>query len=210
MDAFGVNHNLMLMVSDTLRVAVQTGHIPLKDVSANIKTDDIVRNLQMFSKSLEIDFNIRRPKIAVLGLNPHAGEEGLLGSEENEIIIPAINIAKEKGINALGPYPSDGFFGTELYNKFDGILAMYHDQGLIAFKILAFESGVNFTAGLPVIRTSPAHGTGFNIAGKGIADESSFREAIYRAIKIIKNREMYEELNENPLKSRIELEREKE
>jgi 4-hydroxy-L-threonine phosphate dehydrogenase PdxA len=151
-------------------------------------------------KSLNLDFGFRRPKIAVLGLNPHAGDNSLLGREEAEIILPAIEKAKQEGILAFGPYPSDGFFGAGSFTRFDGILAMYHDQGLTPFKTLSFDSGVNFTAGLPVIRTSPVHGTAFSIAGKGIASENSFRQAIYLGCDIYRNRLMYSEITKNPLK----------
>jgi 4-hydroxy-L-threonine phosphate dehydrogenase PdxA len=146
------------------------------------------------------DFGIRKPRIAVLGLNPHAGDAGVLGKEEQEVIAPAIQKANEEGIIALGPYPSDGFFGSENFARFDAILAMYHDQGMTPFKSLSFESGVNYTAGLPIIRTSPAHGTAFEIAGQGVASESSFRSALYLAIDLHKNRVNHNELTKNPLK----------
>jgi 4-hydroxythreonine-4-phosphate dehydrogenase len=146
------------------------------------------------------DFEIRKPKIAVLGLNPHAGDNGVIGDEEKNIIIPAINQLKEEGMLVYGPYPADGFFGNESYKNFDAVLAMYHDQGLIPFKTIAFNSGVNFTAGLPVVRTSPDHGTAYDIAGKNIASEESFRRAIYTAIDIYKVRKLYKEISANPLK----------
>ncbi len=179
---------LMTMVSEeaALRVAVVTGHIPLVNVPSALSTDVIVKKLNLLYKSLKNDFHIIKPKIAVLGLNPHAGEEGLLGKEEQEIIIPLINDLRAKGLLIFGPYPADGFFASQTYKKFDGILAMYHDQGLIPFKTIAFESGVNYTAGLPVIRTSPDHGTAYEIAGKDKADESSFRHALYLAVKLAK------------------------
>lgn len=179
---------LMTMVSEeaSLRVAVVTGHIPLANVPSALTTDVIAKKLNLLYKSLKNDFHIIKPKIAVLGLNPHAGEEGLLGKEEQEIITPLINDLRAKGLLIFGPYPSDGFFGNQIYKKFDGVLAMYHDQGLIPFKTMAFESGVNFTAGLPVIRTSPDHGTAYEIAGKDKADESSFRHALYLAAKLAK------------------------
>ena len=146
------------------------------------------------------DFEIRKPKIAVLGLNPHAGDNGVIGDEEKNIILPAINQLKEEGMLVYGPYPADGFFGNKTYEKFDAVLAMYHDQGLIPFKTIAFNSGVNFTAGLPVVRTSPDHGTAYDIAGKNVASEESFRRAIYTAIDIYKVRQFYKEITANPLK----------
>jgi 4-hydroxythreonine-4-phosphate dehydrogenase len=196
---FNVPEVLMLMVSQRLKVGVVTGHIPLRDVPSNLNKDQILSKIKILHQSLIEDFAILRPKIAVLGLNPHAGDGGLLGNEEQEIIIPAIEKAKEENILAYGPYPADGFFGSDQLEMFDGILAMYHDQGLAPFKALAFEKGVNYTAGLPVVRTSPAHGTAYEIAGKDIASPDSFREAIFLALKIHSNRMMYRELNANPL-----------
>ena len=152
------------------------------------------------NQSLILDFGIRKPRIAVLGLNPHAGDNSLLGTEEKEVISPAIKQAEDEGIMAFGPFPADGFFGAGSFSKFDGILAMYHDQGLTPFKALSFDSGVNFTAGLPFVRTSPVHGTAFPIAGKGEASENSFRQAIYLACSIFKNRQLYSEISKNPLK----------
>lgn len=152
------------------------------------------------NQSLIRDFGIRKPRIAVLGLNPHAGDNLLIGNEEAEVIIPAMNLAEKEGIMTFGPYPADGFFGAGSFAKFDGILAMYHDQGLSPFKALSFDSGVNFTAGLPFIRTSPVHGTAFDIAGKGEASENSFRQAIYMACDIFRNRKLYSEISQNPLK----------
>ncbi len=200
-DEFGNGGSLMLLISDVLKVGVVTGHIPLTDVSKSITKEKIVAKLKILNKSLKEDFTIRKPRIAVLGLNPHAGDDGLIGQEEQDIIIPAIEEAKNKGIMALGPYPADGLFGSNNLSKFDAILAMYHDQGLIPFKTISFSSGVNFTAGLPIIRTSPDHGTAFEIAGQGTADEESFRQAVYSAIDIFKNRNSNEELSKNPLKS---------
>lgn len=185
---FEVKDSLMMMVAEQLRVGVATGHMPLKEVSVTLNKELLQRKIKLMIQSLKNDFGIIKPKIAILGLNPHAGEEGLLGSEENEIIIPLINEMKDKGNLVFGPFPSDGFFGLATYQKFDGVMAMYHDQGLAPFKALAFENGVNFTAGLPVIRTSPDHGTAYNIAGKGQADESSMREAIYVALDVLKHR----------------------
>jgi len=185
---FDVPDSLMFLVSPNLRVGVVTGHIPLSEVSNQLTREKITSKIQQMIFSLQHDFGINKPKIAVLGLNPHAGEEGLLGEEEINIIRPAILELKKKGNLIFGAYPADGFFGQGEYRKYDAVLAMYHDQGLIPFKTLAFENGVNFTAGLPVIRTSPDHGTAFNIAGKNLADETSMREAIFTAIDIVKQR----------------------
>ena len=191
---------VMLMVSHNLKVGVVTGHIPLSDVSKNITRDKILSKLRIISKSLVEDFSVTNPRIAVLALNPHAGDNGLIGNEEQNIIIPALDQARSEGITALGPYPADGFFGSGDFTKFDAILAMYHDQGLIPFKFSSFDQGVNYTAGLPVIRTSPAHGTAFDIAGEDKASPDSFREALYLAIDIHKNREIHREISANPLK----------
>lgn len=199
---------LMLMVGEGLRVAVVTGHTPVNQITSGITIDNILNKLEILQKTLERDFGIRGPKIAVLGLNPHAGDNGLIGNEESEIIIPAINKAKEKNIIALGPYAADGFFGSRAYEKFDAVLAMYHDQGLIPFKTLNYMSGVNYTAGLPVIRTSPAHGTAFEIAGSGVASEDSFREAMFLGIDIYRHRELYTEITSNPLEIKLNLKEE--
>ncbi len=192
--------SLMILLNDTIRVALVTGHIPLSQVVSTLTKGDIVQKLRVFNYSLKQDFNIRKPRIAVLSLNPHAGEDGLLGSEEAEIIAPAMAEANELGILCFGPYAADGFFGSGQYTKFDGVLAMYHDQGLAPFKALAMESGVNYTAGLPIIRTSPAHGTAYDIAGKGLASEESFRSALYLAIDLFRNRTEFRELKANPLR----------
>ena len=192
---------VMLMVSPQMKIGVATGHIPISEVSEQLTKELIIKKLRIINKSLIEDFAIRKPRIAVLGLNPHAGDNGLLGKEEQEIIIPAIEYAKEKGIMAFGPFPADGFFGSDSFSKFDAVLAMYHDQGLIPFKALAFDSGVNYTAGLSIIRTSPAHGTAYNLAGKNRASEESFRQAMYLAIDIFKNRQQYAEITKDPLKS---------
>ena len=191
--AFGATDSLMFLVAEEVRVGVVTGHIPLKDVAKKVNAESIKIKLNLMIKSLIEDFNISKPRIAVLGLNPHAGEDGLLGDEEISIILPVIKDFKDRGHLVFGPYPADGFFGMLHQKKFDGVLAMYHDQGLIPFKSLAFESGVNFTAGLPIIRTSPDHGTAYNIAGKNIADEGSMRAAIFQAYDIIKNKGHWEE-----------------
>lgn len=185
---FGAKDSLMFLVSEDLRVGVVTGHIPLQEVSKRITGDLIIDKVKLMASSLKNDFGILKPKIAVLGLNPHAGEEGLLGQEEIDIIKPAMEKCKEDGLLVFGPFPSDGFFGTGHFKKVDGVLAMYHDQGLIPFKTLAFDSGINFTAGLPVVRTSPDHGTAYDIAGKNMADEKSMREAIFLACDIVQAR----------------------
>ncbi len=190
---------LMLLMNDRIKVGVVTGHIPISEVPKKITKEAIAEKLTILNQTLKQDFAIEKPKIAVLSLNPHAGDNGLIGKEEETIIKPVLNEAREKGIMALGPYPADGFFGSDDYTKFDAILAMYHDQGLAPFKALAFDSGVNFTAGLSYIRTSPAHGTAYSIAGENIASETSFREAIYSAIDVYKNRVRYMEFSKNPL-----------
>ncbi len=199
-DLSGEAEALMLMISGNLRVALVTTHIPLKEVHTALTKEKIVAKIVAFEASLKKDFGIIRPKIAVLGLNPHAGENGKMGQEEQEVITPAIKQAKTEQILAFGPYPADGFFGSRSRNEFDGILAMYHDQGLTAFKALAFEDGVNYTAGLPIVRTSPDHGTAFDIAGKNQASEHSLRNAIYVAIDVLKNRKLFKQIHANPLK----------
>jgi 4-hydroxythreonine-4-phosphate dehydrogenase len=197
---FGVADNLMFLVSNTLRVGVVTGHIPLGRVRQSVTKEKIAQKLTFMMRSLKQDFGIEKPKIAVLGLNPHAGEEGLLGNEELEVIRPVINEWRNKGQLVFGPYPADGFFGTRSYLKFDAVLAMYHDQGLIPFKTIAFEEGVNFTAGMPAVRTSPDHGTAYDIAGKGIADETSMLQAIYTAVDVARQRKEFMDLEANALK----------
>jgi len=192
---------LMFLISEDLRVGVVTGHIPVKDVPTSITKDGIINKLRLINDSLKNDFWIEKPKIAVLGLNPHASDNGLLGAEEAEIITPAIKEAFDKGIICFGPYPADGFFGNGSYKQFDAVLAMYHDQGLIPFKTLAFHNGVNYTAGLSFVRTSPDHGTGYDIAGKGLADPTSFTEALFSAIHIVKNRREQEEMLQNQLRT---------
>ncbi|MDR1730239.1 MAG: 4-hydroxythreonine-4-phosphate dehydrogenase PdxA [Prevotellaceae bacterium] len=191
---------LMLMVNDILKVAVVTGHLPLKDVASHITEERIISKLKELNLSLIRDFGVIKPRIAVLGLNPHSGDNGVLGTEEQEIIIPAIRKANDKGILCFGPYPADGFFGAGSFGYFDAVLAMYHDQGLAPFKAISMESGVNYTAGLPVIRTSPAHGTAYDKAGIGEASEESFRNALYLACDIFNNRKTYSEITKNPLK----------
>ncbi len=189
--SFGKDEPLMLMVWNDLRVGTLTGHIPLKNVSSAISPSLIQQKLAIFAKSLEMDFGINKPKIAVLGLNPHAGDGGVLGNEETEVIAPAIANVKKEGILAFGPYPADGFFGSGSWKKYDGVLAMYHDQGLAPFKSIAAGGGVNFTAGLSIVRTSPAHGTAYEISGQNVASEESFRQALYLAIDIANQRLEY-------------------
>lgn len=190
---------LMLLVNDVMRVAVVTGHIPVKDIATTLNAELITSRLTILNTSLKKDFTIIRPRIAVLGLNPHAGDEGVIGNEE-EMIRQAMKEAEKNGILCFGPYPADGFFGSGNFNRFDGILAMYHDQGLTPFKTISMEQGVNFTAGLPVIRTSPAHGTAYDLAGKNQASEESFRQAVFMAYDIFRNRKQNLELEANPLK----------
>ena len=196
---FDTKNPLMLLISDNLRVGVATGHLPLKDVPAAITKELILSKLKTLHYSLVSDFACTNPRIAVLGLNPHAGDNGVIGNEENEVIIPAIQSANQQGITALGPFAADGFFGSGQYTSFDAILAMYHDQGLAPFKALTFDKGVNYTAGLPVVRTSPGHGTAFDIAGENLASGESFTQAIYQAIDIVRNRAIYDEISSNPL-----------
>ncbi len=200
---------LMFLVAGNLRVGVVAGHVPIAQVASYITADKIVDKLRIMNQSLRTDFNIDGPRIAVLGLNPHAGDNGFLGSEEQDIIAPAIAAAQAEGICAMGPYPADGLFGSEALSRFDAVLAMYHDQGLAPFKALAFTSGVNFTAGLPIIRTSPDHGTAYDIAGMDKADCTSMREAIYLAIDVARNRKMNQELEANKMKTVVESHRER-
>ncbi|MDE5571036.1 MAG: 4-hydroxythreonine-4-phosphate dehydrogenase PdxA, partial [Prevotella sp.] len=182
---------LMILMNDSLRVALVTTHLPVKDIAKAVTKEAIVEKATIFHQALKRDFRVSSPRIAVLSLNPHAGDNGLLGSEEKDIIAPAIEELAAKGIQAFGPYAADGFFGSGTYDHFDGVLAMYHDQGLAPFKAIALESGVNYTAGLPIVRTSPDHGTAYDIAGQGCADENSMRQAIYTAIDVFRNRQFY-------------------
>ncbi len=198
-DSFQTKDVLMLMVSEVMKVGVVTGHVAISKVPALVTKEAILSKLRILNQALIQDFAVRRPKIAVLGLNPHAGDQGVMGQEEQLVIIPAINQANNEGIAAMGPYPADGFFGSENFAKFDAILAMFHDQGLVPFKTLNFDSGVNYTAGLPVIRTSPGHGTAYEIAGKGEASPNSFRQALYLATDLFKNRRSHKILTSNPL-----------
>ena len=199
---FGKDDGLMFLCSENLRIGVVTNHLPIAKVSESITIEKIMSKLRLMDDSLKRDFGIVKPKIAVLGLNPHAGDGGSLGSEEIDIIIPAIRQASKEKILAFGPYSPDGFFGTHMQSSFDAVLAMYHDQGLIPFKALAFDSGVNFTAGLPVVRTSPDHGTGYDIAGKNKAWSGPMQKAIYAAIDFSCNRRTYQEIHANPLEER--------
>ena len=198
-DMSGVEDALMMMVAGNLRVALVTSHIPLSDVAKTVTKEKIIAKLKQFDNSLRKDFGIIKPKIAVLGLNPHAGEQGKLGTEESETIIPAIQQANKEGILTFGPFPADGFFGSRMISEYDGILAMYHDQGLTGFKTIAFDDGVNYTAGLPIVRTSPDHGTAFDIAGKGMASPQSFRSAVYLAMDIYRTRQFVKDITSNPL-----------
>ncbi len=191
---------LMVLIADDLRVAVATGHIALKDVSQTLSKELIVEKLRLFERSLREDFIIERPRIAVLALNPHAGDGGLMGDEEKDIIQPAIEEARKGGIEAYGPYSADGFFGARSHKKFDGVLAMYHDQGLAPLKALGMDNGVNLTTGLAFVRTSPDHGTAYDIAGRGVANGDSMRQAIYLAIDVARNRRAHAMHTANPLK----------
>jgi 4-hydroxythreonine-4-phosphate dehydrogenase len=198
--AFDLTDVLMLMTASNLRVALVTEHVAVKDIAASISKENILSKLNILQGSLKRDFGIEKPRIAVLGLNPHAGDEGLIGAEEQDIIKPAVKESKEKGVQVFGPYSADAFFARGQFQFFDAVLAMYHDQGLIPFKSLAVGEGINFTAGMPAVRTSPDHGTAFDIAGKGKADASSFQAAIFECIDIIKRRATYEENHSNPLR----------
>lgn len=199
----GGKESMMILCNDNLRVALLTKHLPLSKIPENIKEETIIEAVEKFASTLKQDFGIVRPTIAVLSLNPHGGDGGLLGVEEEEIIKPAINQLSQKGVLAFGPFPADGFFGHGSYKKFDGVLAMYHDQGLAPFKTIATSGGVNFTAALPYVRTSPDHGTAFDIAWKGEADPTSMREAIYMAIDIFRRRQIFKESNAHPLKKYV-------
>lgn len=197
----GAKEALMILASPVLKVALVTEHVPVSKITSLITVENILSKLRILNQSLLADFCIRKPRIAVLSLNPHAGDDGLVGREEIDIIIPAIEKAKAEGIVAVGPFAADGFFGSDTFQKFDAVLAMYHDQGLAPFKALTFEDGVNFTAGLPYVRTSPAHGTAYDLVGKDAASENSFRQAMFMACDIFKNRMEYKQLTSNPMKS---------
>jgi len=192
--------SLMMMVCDRIRIGIVTNHLALKDVPAALTHDLLRDKMLIMNDSLKRDFGLTRPKIAVLALDPHAGDDGVIGDFDKRIIRPVIDEVQAQGVLAYGPFPSDGFFGSSEFNKFDGVLALYHDQGLIPFKLMSFTEGVNYTAGLPYVRTSPAHGTGYDIAGKDKASEQSFRSAVYLACNILRNRQQYDELTANPLK----------
>jgi 4-hydroxythreonine-4-phosphate dehydrogenase len=193
---------LMFMVQDNLRVGLLTDHIPVNEVASHLTEKLITQKIETINKSLIQDFSINKPKIAVLGLNPHAGDGGVIGKEDDTLLKPVIKKLFEKGTLVFGPYPADGFFGNSQYEKFDAVIAAYHDQGLIPFKTLSFGNGVNYTAGLDKIRTSPDHGTAYDIAGKGIANHNSFKEAVFLAIDIYNSRNEYVEISNNPLKTK--------
>lgn len=199
-DQFKSSTDLMMMVSQDMRIALVTNHVPVSQLGSVITKERIENKLLALHKSLIEDFGIENPTIAVLGINPHAGDDGSIGTEDDELTRPVIIEAKKKGMNVMGPYPADGFFGSNTQRKFDAILAMYHDQGLIPFKALSFGDGVNFTAGLPIVRTSPDHGTAYDIVGKDLADPGSLRHAIYCAVDIARQRKAYAEARENQLK----------
>lgn len=198
---FNASNYLMLMINKVLRIGVVTGHIPLSKVREALTEDLILNKIQVMNHSLIRDFGIVKPRIALLALNPHAGDDGLIGDEEKTTILPAIEKAYDRNILAFGPYPADGFFGAANFRNFDGILAMYHDQGMVPFKLMSFDEGVNFTAGLPFVRTSPAHGTAYDLAGKSEASPEAFRNALYLAGDIYMHRLEYDELHENQLRS---------
>lgn len=191
---------LMILLKGDFRVALVTGHVPVRDIAGELTKELVMEKMEIFHRSLKKDFGIDNPRIAVFSLNPHAGDNGLLGTEEQEVIIPAMKEMIARGVQCFGPYPADGFMGSGNYTHFDGILAMYHDQGLAPFKALAMDEGVNFTAGLPIVRTSPAHGTAYDIAGKGIASEDSFRQAVYVAMDVFRNRAWEKEISARPLR----------
>lgn len=191
--------SLMIMVCDRIRIGIVTNHLSIKDVPGAITHNMLFDKIMLMNESLKRDFGVPKPKIAVLALDPHAGDNGVIGTQDATIVKPVIDEVQTKGVLAYGPYPSDGFFGNGDFNKFDGVLALYHDQGLIPFKLMSFTDGVNFTAGLPYVRTSPAHGTAFDIAGRDMASEQSFRRAVYLACDIHRNRKEYDELTADPL-----------
>lgn len=198
---FSENEPLMFMISDIMKIGLVTMHIPLSEVPSRVTTESVLQHIRAIKRSMERDFSVPNARIAVLGLNPHSGDQGLLGNEEQEVIIPALRSAEYENITVAGPFAADGFFGSGAYTKFDAILAMYHDQGLAPFKALTFADGVNFTAGLSLVRTSPAHGVGYDIAGKGVADHAPLRAAIYAAIDVFRCRAVWDEISANPLQS---------
>ncbi|MBU2061363.1 MAG: 4-hydroxythreonine-4-phosphate dehydrogenase PdxA, partial [Bacteroidetes bacterium] len=193
---------LMLMVQDNLRVGLLTDHIPLTEVASHLTEELIMKKIETVRKSLIQDFSINNPKIAVLGFNPHCGDGGVIGKEDDAVLRPALKKIFDKGTLVFGPFPADGFFGSGQYEKYDAIIATYHDQGLIPFKTLSFGKGVNYTAGLNKVRTSPDHGTAYDIAGKGLADNNSFKEAVYLALDVYRSRIQYAEITEKPLRVR--------
>jgi 4-hydroxythreonine-4-phosphate dehydrogenase len=195
-----VGKSLMFMVSDVLKVGLLTDHVPIKEAAQQITEQLIIEKIETIYNSLVVDFKVNKPKIAVLGINPHAGDNGVIGKEDDEVLRPTLAKIRESGKLVYGPYSADSFFGSNNYKNFDAVVASYHDQGLIPFKTIAFGQGVNFTAGLNKVRTSPDHGTAYEIAGKGQADESSFKEAVFMAINIYRNRNEYGEIAKNPLK----------
>jgi 4-hydroxythreonine-4-phosphate dehydrogenase len=201
---FEAKEHLMFLISDSLKIGTVTGHIPISQVAAQLSIEKIISKAKLMAFSLQHDFGVRKPRIAVLGLNPHAGDNGVIGDEEKNIIIPAIEKLKEHGILTFGPFGADGFFGSGVFAKYDAALSMYHDQGLIPFKTMAFENGVNYTAGLSIVRTSPDHGTAYDLMGKNIASESSFRHAVYAAIDILYQRQLQAEIAKNPLKISVQ------
>lgn len=201
---------LMVMLNETTKIALLSTHVPIADVAKYVTAENIIQTVELFNKTLKKDFRISIPRIAVLGLNPHCGDDGVIGTEEKEIIAPAIQTLSEKGIHCFGPFAADGFFGSEQYEHFDGVLAMYHDQGLAPFKTLSMNNGVNFTAGLPLVRTSPDHGVAYDIAGKSLANENSFRQSIYTAIDIWRNRNIDDEASKNKLQKLYKERREDE
>ncbi|MCF8257776.1 MAG: 4-hydroxythreonine-4-phosphate dehydrogenase PdxA [Flavobacteriales bacterium] len=204
---FAAEEYSMLMLSEQMNVTFMTGHVALSEVARSLTFENIIKKIRFIDRHFPIDFAIRRPRIAVLGLNPHNGDGGVIGREEQEIIVPAIRKAKEDGLLVFGPFAADGFFGSGAHGQFDVILAMYHDQGLIPFKSMNFDRGVNFTAGLPFVRTSPDHGTGFDIAGKGVASEQSFRDAVFTGIDIFNERKRHAEFSAAPLQVQDRRER---
>jgi len=201
----GGGHSLMLMVHEALKVGLVTNHLPISEVAGAVTREQVMQKIHLLDQSLRMDFGLEKPTLAVLGLNPHAGDGGAIGKEDEEIVRPSVIECKEKGMLVMGPYPADGFFGSGQYRKFDGILAMYHDQGLVPFKTLAFGGGVNFTAGLPHVRTSPDHGTAYDLAGKNMADPSSFRQAFFLALDIARQRRNYQEIYSNALRRNEEV-----
>ncbi len=202
-EKFNVSNILMIMVSNSMKIALATTHLPLSQVSQHIKKESLLLKIYLFNQSLIQDFNIMQPRIAVLALNPHAGDSGMFGNEEIDDIIPVIEMLNKQGIAAFGPFPADGFFGSMNFRNFDGVFGMYHDQALIPFKTMSFEDGINFTAGLPIVRTSPAHGTAFDIAGTDIASGDPFKKALMMAAEIYQNRINYAEMRENSISLNI-------